>query len=169
MASYGRDTDDDEVQRSKELIVMGRRTRKAQCTSLYARDSNEEKRSQKLRSILGVLPCLILRIWRLWARTKHEYTMDDFSTLTFREPWLLKKISTSSASTWLVGRNLMLQDHRDLRQTGISKRPLRKKWRLIKEFHNFLYERWLRAETSEQSCSHLYLSLWIWVVDFSLF
>jgi hypothetical protein len=26
--SYGRDTDDDEVQQSKELIVMGRRTRK---------------------------------------------------------------------------------------------------------------------------------------------
>jgi hypothetical protein len=47
MTSYGRNTDDDEVQRSKELIVMGRRTRKAQCTSLYARDSNEEKRSQK--------------------------------------------------------------------------------------------------------------------------
>jgi hypothetical protein len=47
MTSYGRNTDDDEVQRSKELIMMGRRTRKAQCTSLYARDSNEEKRSQK--------------------------------------------------------------------------------------------------------------------------
>jgi hypothetical protein len=28
MSSYGRDTDDDEVQWSKELTVMGRRTRK---------------------------------------------------------------------------------------------------------------------------------------------
>jgi hypothetical protein len=46
--------------RSKELTVMGRRTRKAQCTSLYACDGNEEKRSQKLRSILRVLPCLLL-------------------------------------------------------------------------------------------------------------
>jgi hypothetical protein len=34
MASYGRDTDADEVQRSKELIMMGRDTRKAQCTTL---------------------------------------------------------------------------------------------------------------------------------------
>jgi hypothetical protein len=48
MASYGRDTDDDdEVQRPKELTVMGRKTKKAQCTSLYARDSNKEKHSQK--------------------------------------------------------------------------------------------------------------------------
>jgi hypothetical protein len=173
MASYDRDTDDDEVQRLKELIVMGRRMRKAQCTSLYARDSNEEKRSQKLRLILGVLPCLILRIWRLWARTKHEYMMDDFSTLTFREPWLLKKISTSPASTWLVGRNLMLQGRRDSRQgtnsTEISKRSLWRKGRLIKGFHNFLYEWWLYAETSEESCSHLYLTLWIWGVDILLF
>jgi hypothetical protein len=28
MVSYGRDTDDDEVQRSKEFTVMGRKTRK---------------------------------------------------------------------------------------------------------------------------------------------
>jgi hypothetical protein len=30
--------------------------------------------------------------------------MDDFSPRTFREPWLLKKISTSTASTGLAGR-----------------------------------------------------------------
>jgi hypothetical protein len=46
MVWYGRDTDDDEVQRPKELTVMGRKTRKAQCTSLYARDSNKEKLSK---------------------------------------------------------------------------------------------------------------------------
>jgi hypothetical protein len=71
--------------------------------------------------------------------------MDDFSTLTFREPGLLKKISTSTASTWLAGKELMPQGRRDLRQetksTGIPKRPLRRKGKLIKEFHNFLYER----------------------------
>jgi hypothetical protein len=46
-ASYDRNTDVDEVQRSKELIMMGRKMRKAQCTSLYARDSNKKKRSQE--------------------------------------------------------------------------------------------------------------------------
>jgi hypothetical protein len=62
MASHGRDTDDDGVQRSKELTMMGRKTRKAQCTALYVCDSNKEKRSKKFRSILGLLPCSILRI-----------------------------------------------------------------------------------------------------------
>jgi hypothetical protein len=41
--SYGRDTDDDEVQRPKELTVLGRKTRKAQCTSLYFHDGNKRK------------------------------------------------------------------------------------------------------------------------------
>jgi hypothetical protein len=62
MASYSRDTGADEVQRSKELIKVERKTRKTQCTMLYVRDSNKEKRSKKLRSILGLLPCSILRI-----------------------------------------------------------------------------------------------------------
>jgi hypothetical protein len=56
MASYDRDTDNVKAQRSKELIMMGSKTRKAQCTTLYVCDSNKEKRSKKLRSILGVLP-----------------------------------------------------------------------------------------------------------------
>jgi hypothetical protein len=46
MALHGRNIDDDEVQRSKELTVMGRRTRKAQCTTLYVRYSNKEKLSK---------------------------------------------------------------------------------------------------------------------------
>jgi hypothetical protein len=46
MESYGQNIDDDEVQWSKELTVMGRRTRKAQGTTLYARDSNKEKLSK---------------------------------------------------------------------------------------------------------------------------
>jgi hypothetical protein len=70
---------------------MGSETRKAQCTTLNVYDSIKEKCSQRLRSILGVVPCSILRIWRLWARTKNEYTVDDFSMLTIREPWLLEK------------------------------------------------------------------------------
>jgi hypothetical protein len=48
MASYGRDTDADEVQRSKELIMMGSKTRKAQCTTLYVCDSNKENLSKSL-------------------------------------------------------------------------------------------------------------------------
>jgi hypothetical protein len=95
---------------------MESKTRKAQCTTLYACDSIKEKRSKKLWSILGVLP---------WARTKNEHTMDDFSTLTIREPWLLKRISASNASTWLAGEGSMLQGRRDLRHeaksTGIPK------------------------------------------------
>jgi hypothetical protein len=141
MASHGHDTDADEVQRSKGLIVMWSKTRKAQCTTLYVCDSIKEKCSQSLRSILGVLP---------WARTKNEYTMDDFPMLTIREPWLLKRVSTSNASAWLAGKGSMLQGRRDSRQginsTEISKGPLWRKGRLITEFHNFLYERWLQAE-----------------------
>jgi hypothetical protein len=56
MALYGRDTDDDGAQRSNQSTVMGSETRKAPCTTLYVCDSNKEKRSKKLRSILGVLP-----------------------------------------------------------------------------------------------------------------
>jgi hypothetical protein len=46
-ASGGQNTDDDEVQRSKELIVTGRKTRSSVYT-LYIRDSNKEKRRQKV-------------------------------------------------------------------------------------------------------------------------
>jgi hypothetical protein len=120
---------------------MGRDTRKAQCTMLYIRDSDKEKRSKKLLSVLGVLPCSILRIWRLWAWTKNEYTMDDFSTLTIREPWLLKRISTSNASAWLAREKLMLQGRRDSRQetnsTEISKGPLWRKRKATKRVPKF--------------------------------
>jgi hypothetical protein len=86
MALYGRDPDADEVQRPRDSIMMGRRTIKAQCTTLYVCDSNKEKRSKKLRSILGLLPCSILKICMLGAQTKNKYMMDDFFLLTFREP-----------------------------------------------------------------------------------
>jgi hypothetical protein len=45
-ASYGRDTNADEVQWPKGLTVMGRRTSKSQCTTLYVCDSNREKPSK---------------------------------------------------------------------------------------------------------------------------
>jgi hypothetical protein len=141
--------------------------------TLYVRDDNKEKRSQKIQSIRGVLPCSILRIWRLWARTKHEYTMDNFSTLSFQEPWLLKKISTFPASTWLVERNLMLQGRRDLRRetksTRISKRPLRKKGRLVKEFQNFLLRKMNSCGNFRTILLTPLLNLRIWGVDISLF
>jgi hypothetical protein len=123
---------------------MGSKTRKVQCSTLYVGDSNKEERSIKLRSILRVLPRSILRIWRLRARTKNECTMDDFSMLTIREPWLLKrKVSTAIVSTWLAGKGI--DAARLLRfmtwyqldrtfQTSIT----RKKGKLIKELPYFL-------------------------------
>jgi hypothetical protein len=74
----------------------------------------------------------LVRFWGFEARTKNEYTMDDFSMLTIREPWLLKrKVSTSIASTWLAGKEFMLQDRRDSRQgtnlSEISNRPLQRR------------------------------------------
>jgi hypothetical protein len=62
MASYGRDTDDVKAQRSKESTVVGEKNEQAQCTTLYVGDSIKERCSQRLRSILGVLPCSILRV-----------------------------------------------------------------------------------------------------------
>jgi hypothetical protein len=60
-ASYGRDTDADEVQRSKELIMMGRRTRKLSVQHFTFAIATE--RSLAKDSIdPGLLPCLILRI-----------------------------------------------------------------------------------------------------------
>jgi hypothetical protein len=109
----------------------GEKRQKLSVQRCYVRDSNKQKRSKKLRSILGSPPCSILRIWRLWARTKNEYTLDDFSMLTIREPWLLKRISTSNASTSLAGGDLMLQGLRDSRRgtnlTEISQKTITKK------------------------------------------
>jgi hypothetical protein len=139
---------------------MGSKTRKTRCTTPYVCDSNTEERSIKLWSILGVLPCLILRIWRLRTRTKNEYTMDDFSMLTIREPWLLKrKNSTSIVSTWLAGKELMLQDRRDSRQgTNLSEILIDhyKEGRLMTGFQKLWYERWLQVGTSRNNLAHTF-------------
>jgi hypothetical protein len=151
MASYGRDTDDDGAQRSKESTVMGSETRKAQRTTLYICDGIKKKCSKKLWSILGVLLCLNLRIWRLWARTKNEHTMDDFSTLTIREPWLLEK-SFYFYCSHLASRN-RIDATRSSRfaawgqvDRNYQKIITKGKGRLSKEFHPSLYEGWLQAE-----------------------
>jgi hypothetical protein len=86
LAWYGCDTDDDEVQRPKELTVMGRKTRKAQCTSPYARDSNKEKRSHKALIDPGCTSLLDSEDLKVMSTNRDENAMDDFSTLTFREP-----------------------------------------------------------------------------------
>jgi hypothetical protein len=113
-----------------------------------------------LRSILGVLSRSMPRIWRLRARAKIEYTMNDFSMLTIREPWLLKRISMSMASAWLAEKELILQGRRDWRRNaksiGLSKRALWGKGRLIKEFPYFLYERWLQVGTSKKNLAHTF-------------
>jgi hypothetical protein len=92
MASWGRNTDDDVVPRSEELIVMGEEREKLSVQRFMFAIATTRSVAKKLRSILGVLSCLTLRIWRLWARTKNEYTMAGFSISIIREPWLLEKI-----------------------------------------------------------------------------
>jgi hypothetical protein len=137
------------------------RPRQTQCTTLYVRESNKEKRNPTAPIDPGRTSLLDSEDLNVVSTDRDENVMDDFSILTIREPWLLKKISMSNASAWLAGGKLMLLGRRDLRQetnsTELSKRPLWGKGRLIKEFHNFLYERWLQVGTSKQSCSHLYL------------
>jgi hypothetical protein len=123
--------------------------------------------------MLGVRPCSILRIWRLWARTKNEYMMDDFSTLAIREPWLLEKSFyfycfhlASRKRNWrhkVVG----IYGMRPIRQNFPKDHD--KKGRLMTEFHNFLYERWLQVGTSKNNLAHLYLLCEIWGFDNSSF
>jgi hypothetical protein len=81
--------------------------------------------------------------------------------LTIREPWLLKrKVSTSTVSTWLAGKELMLQDRRNWRHDAkpieLSKRALWGKGRLIKEFPYLLYARWLQVGTPRNNLAHTF-------------
>jgi hypothetical protein len=83
--SYGRDTNDDEVQWSKELTVMGRRTRKLnvqQFTFAMATKRSLAKVSidPRCTSLLASEDSKVMDIDR------DENAMDDFSTLTFPEP-----------------------------------------------------------------------------------
>jgi hypothetical protein len=65
-ASYGRDTDDDEVQQPKELTVMGRKTRNSVYTP-YVRDSNKEKRRQKASIDPGCTSLLDFEDWKVMS------------------------------------------------------------------------------------------------------
>jgi hypothetical protein len=85
MASYGRDTDDDEVQWSKELTMMGRRTRKLSVQRFTF--AMATKRSLAKASIdPGCTSLLASEDSKVMDTDRDEIAMDDFSTLTFREP-----------------------------------------------------------------------------------
>jgi hypothetical protein len=84
-ASYDRDTDDYEVQRSKELTVMGRRTRKLSVQRFplamatkggLAKDSIDP----------GGTSLHASEDLKVMSTDNNKYTMDDFSIMTFREP-----------------------------------------------------------------------------------
>jgi hypothetical protein len=91
----------------------------------------------------GLLPWSLLMMWRTWPQIVDGQAMDDSRPSIFREPWLLKKTSTST--TYLIGKSWLLKGHRDSRQgiksTGIIKSLLWRKGRLVKDFRNFLYGR----------------------------
>jgi hypothetical protein len=84
-ASYGCDTDDDEVQRSKELIMMGRRTRKLSVQRFMFAIAT--KRSLAKASVdRGCTSLLTSEDSKVMDTDRDENAMDDFSSLTFREP-----------------------------------------------------------------------------------
>jgi hypothetical protein len=139
---------------------MGSKTRKARCTTLYVCDSNTEERSISFDRSWAYF---LVRFWGFEARTKNEYTMDDFSTLTIREPWLLKRISASTVSTWLAEKRI--DATRSSRFTAGDQfdrdfqKIITKKGRLKTEFHKLLYERWLQVGTSRNSLAHTFTYL----------
>jgi hypothetical protein len=84
-ASYDRVTYDDEVQRSKELTVMGRRTRKLSVQRFTF--AMATKRSLTKASIdPGCTSLLASEDSKVMDTDQDINAMDDFSTLTFREP-----------------------------------------------------------------------------------
>jgi hypothetical protein len=63
----------------------GEKNEKAQCTTLYVRDSNKEKLSKIFDQSWGYFLARF-RGFEGYEQTKNEYAMDDFSPRTFREP-----------------------------------------------------------------------------------
>jgi hypothetical protein len=85
MASYGRDTDDDEVQRSKELTVMGRKTRKLSVQRFtFAMATRGSLAKASIDP--GCTSLLDSEELKVMDTDRDENTVDDFSTWTFREP-----------------------------------------------------------------------------------
>jgi hypothetical protein len=70
---------------------------------VYNADGNKEKLS-KIFGRSWVTSLLDSEDLKVMSTDRDENAMDDFPTLTFREPSLLEKNSTSIASTWLAGR-----------------------------------------------------------------
>jgi hypothetical protein len=142
--SCSRDTNADEVQRSKELIVMGRRTRKLSVQ--HSTLAIATKRSLAKASIDPGFTTFLdpedLEVMGMDQERMRDGRLlhKDFSrTLTTHESFYFYCFHLASR------KELMLQGRRDWQQgiksTGITKRPLRRKGRLTKEFHNSLYER----------------------------
>jgi hypothetical protein len=123
----------------------------------------KEKCSQRLRSILGVLPCSSLRILRLWARTKNEHSMDVFSTLTIRVPWLLEKgfyfycFRLASRRGFDATRSSRFTARDQFDRDFPKDHYEEKKGRLLKEFQSFLVRKMTSSGNFKESCSHLYL------------
>jgi hypothetical protein len=90
---------------------------------------------------------ILARFWRLEGCERGPRTNTRWMTSPH---WLFenldrsRKFSTSTVSTWLAGRILMLQGRRELRQeTNWQRFPkdhYERKGRLNKEFHTFLYK-----------------------------
>jgi hypothetical protein len=70
----------------KELIMRGSKTRKAQGTTLFLFAIATERSAAKASIDPGRTSLLNSEDLRIMSTAKSEYTMDDFSTLTIREP-----------------------------------------------------------------------------------
>jgi hypothetical protein len=70
------------------------------------------------------------------------------------------KFSTSTISTWLEGKELMLQDCRGSWQgtnwSSIPNRPFTRKGKLMTEFRKLLCERWLQGVISRNNLAHTF-------------
>jgi hypothetical protein len=132
--------------------------RKAQCTMLHACDSIKEKCSQNASIDPGRTSLLDSE------DLKHEPRMN--TRWTTSSHWLFENLDCSKGFLRLrlpLGwqeRNLMLQGRRnwrhDAKPIGLSKRALWGKGRLIKEFPNLLYARWLQVGASRNNLAHTF-------------
>jgi hypothetical protein len=82
MASYGRDTDVDEVPRPKELTVMERKTRKLSVQRFTFMMVTKRSLAKALIDP-GCASFLASEDSKVMSTDQDEHAMDDFSTLTF--------------------------------------------------------------------------------------
>jgi hypothetical protein len=87
MASYGRDTDTDEVQRSRGTDHEGEQNEKSSGYNAFFLFAIATERSVAKASIdPGRTSLPNSEDLRIMSTTKNKYTMDDISMLTIREP-----------------------------------------------------------------------------------